>query len=81
MNEIGPSDAMRLRHILDAAKGNVEPFAEAGAIDALLEQGCDFDLDILPILARMVPTLPRAAEELGRAVAGQSNSRRARSAA
>jgi hypothetical protein len=46
--------------LLSAANGNVaHSIEEAGPIADLLEQGCDLDLDILPIVSRMVPSLPR----------------------
>jgi hypothetical protein len=53
-----PIDAIGAR-LLDAAQGNVDPLADIAPIEALLEQGCDLDADILPVVARTVPELPR----------------------
>jgi hypothetical protein len=43
-----------------AADGNVVDLAvPCEPIEELLEQGCDLDLDVVPTIARMVPSLPR----------------------
>jgi hypothetical protein len=51
--------------LLDAARWNVDPESDVGPIRALLDQGCDLEADILPILAREVPELPRPLKNWG----------------
>jgi hypothetical protein len=55
----------RRRVIFDAAQGNVDPAADIGPIKALLDQGCSFKRDVLPIVAQMVPELPRPLKNWG----------------
>jgi hypothetical protein len=51
--------------LIDAAHGNVEPGLSVAPIHALIEQGCDLDADILPVIAREVPELPRPLRNWG----------------
>jgi hypothetical protein len=51
--------------LIDASRGNVDPDAHIGTIRALLDQGCDLEADILPIVARDVPELPRPLKNWG----------------
>jgi hypothetical protein len=48
-----------------AAKGNVDDDIAIEPIRALVEQGCDLEADILPIVAREVPELPRPLKNWG----------------
>jgi hypothetical protein len=45
--------------LIDASNGNVDPQADITPILGLIAQGCDLDLDVLPVVARLVPDLPR----------------------
>jgi hypothetical protein len=45
--------------LVDAARHNVDLSADVAPIRSLLDQGCDLEADILPIVAREVPELPR----------------------
>jgi hypothetical protein len=56
--------SLRVR-LIDAAHGNVDGFADLTPISMLIQQGCDLDLDILPIVAREVPELPRPLKKWG----------------
>jgi hypothetical protein len=42
-----------------------DPDADVYPIQALLDQGCDLEADILPIVAREVPDLPRPLKNWG----------------
>ena len=55
--------------IQEVAAGHFDPEADMAPILVLLNQGCDLEADILPIIARDVPTLGRPLEALGRPVA------------
>jgi hypothetical protein len=44
---------------MDASHGNVDALADISPIRALIEQGCDLELDVLPIVAREIPDLTR----------------------
>jgi hypothetical protein len=52
-----------LSHLLTAADDNGD--GDITPILDLLDQGCSLDFDILPIVARMVPTLPRPLKSWG----------------
>jgi hypothetical protein len=54
-----PDAVIRQRLLLDAAQGHVDPAADVEPVLALIDQGCDFEADILPTVARTVPELPR----------------------
>jgi hypothetical protein len=43
----------------DATRGNFDPDADITPIRALIVQGCDLDADVVPVVARLVPELPR----------------------
>jgi hypothetical protein len=54
---LGPALRGRLE---EAGQGHFDPDASLEPIHALLDQGCcDLEADILPIIAREVPELPR----------------------
>jgi hypothetical protein len=56
----------RSRRLLnEAANGNVDPAADLALIQALVDQGCDLEADILPTVARTVPELPRPLKNWG----------------
>jgi hypothetical protein len=46
----------RQRLLLDAAQGHVDPAADIAPIQALLDQGCNFEMDVLPTVAGTVPS-------------------------
>jgi len=48
-----------------AAQWNVDRDADVEPIRALIEQGCDLEADILPIVAREVPELSRPLKSWG----------------
>jgi hypothetical protein len=43
--------------LVDAARWNVDREADVEPIRALIEQGCDLEADVLPVVARNVPDL------------------------
>jgi hypothetical protein len=45
--------------LIDASNGNIDALADISPIRALLEHGCDLEADILPVIVREVPELPR----------------------
>jgi hypothetical protein len=55
---------LRVR-LLDASQGNADPAADITPIRALLDQGCDLEADVVPIVAREVPELPRPLKNWG----------------
>jgi hypothetical protein len=48
-----------------AAHGNIDLNASTEPIHALLGQGCDLEADVVPIVAREVPELPRPLKNWG----------------
>ena len=58
-------DVTLRRQLLHAGQGNVDLWADVEPIRALLDQGCDLEADILPIIAREVPELPRPLKKWG----------------
>jgi hypothetical protein len=56
--------ALRVR-LIDAAHGNVDGFADLTPISMLIQQGCDLELDVLPVVALEVPELPRPLRNWG----------------
>ena len=59
-------DGRKLRvRLIDASHGNIDPLSAISPIRALVEQGCDLDLDMLPIVARERPDLPRPLKNWG----------------
>ena len=59
-------DALNLRaRLFAASSGNVHALADISPIRALLDQGCDLEADILPIVARELPELPRPLRNWG----------------
>jgi hypothetical protein len=62
----GEPDRCNLRvRLIDASHGNADPAADISPIRALLDQGCDLDLDVLPLVAREIPDLPRPLKNWG----------------
>jgi hypothetical protein len=60
------TSSVTLRACLEgAAQGHVDLVADIEPIQALLDQGCDLELDILPVVAREVPELPRPLKKWG----------------
>jgi hypothetical protein len=53
------------RQLLQAGQGNVDQWADIAPIRALLDQGCDLEADILPIVARELSELPRPLKNWG----------------
>jgi hypothetical protein len=51
--------------LLRAARGHVDLAVDVAPILALVDQNCDFEADILPTVARMVPELPRPLKNWG----------------
>jgi hypothetical protein len=52
----------RLQHV---APGSFDPATDIAPIRALVDQGCDLEADILPIVARELPELPRPLKNWG----------------
>ena len=48
-----------------AAQGHVDPAADLAPIRALLDQGCDLEADVVPIVARGLPEFPRPLKNWG----------------
>jgi hypothetical protein len=56
----------RLRgRLRDVAQGHFDPDAEISPISALLAQGCDLEADVVPVVARELPELPRPLKNWG----------------
>jgi hypothetical protein len=53
------------RRLLEAAQGHFDPAADISPIRALIEQGCDLEADVVPIVARELPELPRPLKNWG----------------
>ena len=51
--------------LVDAARWNVDREADVEPIQALLDQYCDLEADVLPVVARTVPELPRPLKNWG----------------
>ena len=51
--------------LVDAARHNVDLSTDVAPIRSLLDQGCDLEADILPIVAREVPELLRPLKNWG----------------
>jgi hypothetical protein len=60
---IHAAPSLRVR-LIDASNGNIDALADISPIRALMEQGCDLEADILPVVARLteepVEALPPA---------------------
>jgi hypothetical protein len=50
-NEASQSPIESVTDAIDASHGNVDPDAHIATILALIEQGCDLEADILPVIA------------------------------
>jgi hypothetical protein len=59
-----PIEHLRGR-LLDAAQGHFDLSSDIAPIRALLDQGCDLEADVLPIVARELPELPRPLKNWG----------------
>jgi hypothetical protein len=59
-----PTEALRGR-LLEAAQCHIDPMADVAPISGLLDQGCDLEADVVPIVAREVPELPRPLKNWG----------------
>jgi hypothetical protein len=51
--------------LVNAARGNVDRAADVLTIRAMLDKGCDLEADVLPVVARTVPELPRPLKNWG----------------
>ena len=51
--------------LVNAANWNVDPESDVGPIRALLDQGCDLEADVVPMVAREVPELARPLRNWG----------------
>jgi hypothetical protein len=49
----------------EACQGNFDADADLAPIVALLNQGCDLEADVLPVVARLLPDLPRPLKKWG----------------
>ena len=45
--------------LIEASNGNRDALSDISPIRALLDQGCDLEADVVPVVARMLPDLPR----------------------
>jgi hypothetical protein len=56
----------RLRARLEeAGQGNFDAESDIAPIRALLDQGCDLEADVVPVVARLIPELPRPLKNWG----------------
>jgi hypothetical protein len=62
--EEGQPKNLRVR-LIDASNGNMDALSDIAPIRGLIEQGCDLEADVLPIVARMLPELPRPLKNWG----------------
>jgi hypothetical protein len=51
--------------LFGASQGNADHAADISPIRALIEQGCDLEADVVPIVARELPELPRPLKNWG----------------
>jgi hypothetical protein len=59
-------DVRNLRvRLIEASHGNIDALADISPIRALLDQGCDLEADVVPIVARELPELPRPLKNWG----------------
>jgi hypothetical protein len=78
------AEAVSLRvRLIDASHGNIDALADIAPIRALIEQGCDLEADILPVIEREVPELQQplrnwGAQWLAQEILAQRNGRLAR---
>jgi hypothetical protein len=60
------TDGRNLRvRLIDASNGNIDALADISPIRALIEQGCDLEADVVPVVARLIPELPRPLKNWG----------------
>jgi hypothetical protein len=63
---IDTTDGRSLRtRLIDASNGNIDALADISPIRALIEQGCDLEADVLPVVARNVPDLTHPLKSWG----------------
>jgi hypothetical protein len=51
--------------LIDASNGNMDALSDISPIRALIEQGCDLEADVVPIVAREIPELLRPLKNWG----------------
>jgi hypothetical protein len=61
---IESAEYLRTR-LIDAAHGNFDLSSSIEPIRTLLDQGCDLEADVVPIVARLLPDLPRPLKNWG----------------
>jgi hypothetical protein len=54
-----------LAALTEAARGNFDPFANLEPIRDLIQQGCDLEQDVVPVVAGLIPELPRPLKNWG----------------
>jgi hypothetical protein len=59
--------------LIGASNGNCDPQADIGPIRDLIKQGCDLEADVLPIVAREIPILPRPLKNWGAPTPAESS--------
>ena len=64
--------------LIEASNGNMDALADISPIRGLIEQGCDLEADVLPVVARLLPELSAPAQKLGRGFSPLTLSRRIR---
>jgi hypothetical protein len=63
---LGAPDGRSLRvRLIDASNGNIDALSDISPIRALIAQGCDLEADVLPVVARLIPELPRPLKNWG----------------
>jgi hypothetical protein len=60
-----PPDIDLRNRLLDVAHGNFDLSSDIAPIRALIDQGCDLKADVVPIVARELPELPRPLKNWG----------------
>jgi hypothetical protein len=54
-----------LAALTEAARGNFDPFANLEPMRDVIRQGCDLEQDVAPVVARLIPELPRPLKNWG----------------
>jgi hypothetical protein len=60
-----PDDLAIRGRLFDASQGNFDVSSDTEPIRALLDQSCDLEADVVPVVAREVPELPRPLKNWG----------------
>jgi hypothetical protein len=60
-----PANEQLLAALTEAARGNFDPLANLEPMRDVIRQGCDLEQDVVPVVAALIPELPRAGAPRG----------------